>query len=204
MNFTRIVLFATSALLLTAAQAAFAATEPGLVDVTVMYSAQRANAPAGSSTAFWMNGTTGELAIPIPIPKLRSLSFVAEAARQHTGMVPSSPYSLSLFSGMGGLRWRFSNHALIQPYGQALAGGVHGFDGYFAAPRGRTTSYDTSFVMALGGGVDLAVSKHIWIRAVQADYYYSELLNRQANRQNQFRIGGGVVYRFPRWFWERQ
>jgi len=202
MKFRRIVLFATMAFLpvAIAAQAAPAATGPGLVDVTVMYSAQRTNAPAGSNSAFWMNGSTGQLAIPVR----RNLSFVTEIGRQHTTKVPASPYSLSLFSGMGGLRLRYPNHTIFQPYAQALAGGVHGFDGYFPSLRGRTTSYDTSFAMALGGGVDLAVSKHIWIRAVQADYYYSELLNRQANRQNQFRISGGVVFRFPRWFWERQ
>jgi hypothetical protein len=49
--------------------------------------------------------------------------------------------------------------------------------------------------MAIGGGVDIALSKHIWIRAVQADYFYSELRNVQGNQQNQLRIGAGIVLR---------
>ncbi|MCL2659179.1 MAG: hypothetical protein FWD64_01490 [Acidobacteriaceae bacterium] len=202
MNYTRIILSAALAFLPVAieAQAAPAATGPGPVDVAVMYSAQRANAPAGSSSAFWMNGATGELSIPV----WHNLSFVTAIAKQHTDRVPASQYSLSQFSGMGGLRLRLPNHTLFQPYAQALAGGVHGFDGYFPSPGSRTTSYDTAFAMALGGGVDLAISKHVWIRIVQADYFYTELRNRQANRQNQFRISGGIVYCFPRWFWERQ
>jgi outer membrane immunogenic protein len=77
-----------------------------------------------------------------------------------------------------------------------MFGGVHGFDSYFPAPAGKLpTSYDTSFAMAFGGGIDLAVSRHIWIRALQADYHYSELRNLQGDRQNQFRIGTGIVFR---------
>ena len=177
-----------------------AAHRANLVDVAVMYSAQRANAPVGNSSAFWMNGITGELAIPT----WRNLSVVIGVGGQHTNRIPVSNTGMGLNSVMGGLRLRVPNHTLFQPYVQALAGGVHGFDGYFPAQGKATASYDTSFAMALGGGVDLAVSKHIWIRAVQADYFYTELLNRQANRQNQFRISGGIVFRFPHWFWERQ
>ena len=69
------------------------------------------------------------------------------------------------------------------------------FDSYFPDRVGKLpTSYDTSFVLTVGGGLDIAVSKHIWIRAVQADYFYSER-NLQGNRQNQVRLGAGIVFR---------
>jgi hypothetical protein len=91
---------------------------------------------------------------------------------------------------------RVPNHTKLQPFGQALFGGVHGFDSYFPTPVGRLpTTYDTSFAMALGGGLDIAVSRHIWIRALQADYFYSELRNLQGNRQNEIRLGAGIVFR---------
>jgi outer membrane immunogenic protein len=32
---------------------------------------------------------------------------------------------------MGGVRWWAANHTRFQPFGQALFGGVHGFDGHF-------------------------------------------------------------------------
>ena len=86
------------------------------------------------------------------------------------------------------------NHTKFQSFAQALFGGVHGFDSYFPAPVGKLPiTYDTSFAMTIGCGVDIAVSRHVWIRAVQADYHYSELRNLQGNRQNQFRIGDAVV-----------
>ena len=49
--------------------------------------------------------------------------------------------------------------------------------------------------MVVGGGPDIAVSRHIWIRALKADYNYSSLRNLQGDNQNQFRISAGVGFR---------
>ena len=172
--------------------AALAQKPKNTLDATVMFTELHANAPVGGCGCFWMSGGTGEIAIPI----WRNFSAVAQVNGQRTGNIPDFNVGLSLLNGLGGLRIRVPTHTLLQPYGQALFGGVHGFDSYFPAPVGKLpTSYDTSFAMAIGGGVDLAVSRHIWIRAVQADYHYSELRNLQGNRQNQFRIGAGIVFR---------
>ena len=58
--------------------------------------------------------------------------------------------------------------------------------------------------MTLGGGVDWAISHSVWIRLPQLDYHYSQLHNLQGDRQNQFRVSGGIVLRFPPWLWEKQ
>ena len=57
------------------------------------------------------------------------------------------------------------------------------------------TTYDTSYAMVVGGGLEIAVSRHIWVRALKADYNYSSLRNLQGDNQNQFRISAGVVFR---------
>jgi opacity protein-like surface antigen len=133
----------------------------------------------------------------------RNFSAVLETGGHTTSNIPRFNTGLSLFYGMGGVRLRVANHTHYQPFGQALFGGVHGFDSYFPAPVGKLpTSYDTSFALTIGGGLDIAVSKHIWIRAVQADYFYSQLRNLQGDRQNQFRIGAGVLCRSPDWNWK--
>jgi hypothetical protein len=59
------------------------------------------------------------------------------------------------------------------------------------------TSYDASYAGIVNGVLDIAVSKHIWIRAVQADYFYFELRSLQGDRQNQLRIGTGVLSADP-------
>jgi outer membrane immunogenic protein len=151
-----------------------------------------ANAPVGGCGCFWMNGGTGGFSVPV----WRNFSAVVEAGGNHTDHIPRFNVGLSLLYGMGGIRMRVPNHTRFQPFGQALFGGVHGFDSYFPDRVGKLpTSYDTSFALTVGGGLDIAVSKHVWIRAIQADYFYSELRNLQGNRQNQVRLSAGLVFR---------
>lgn len=72
--------------------------------------------------------------------------------------------------------------------------GAHGFDGYFPT----TTTFSTtgnSFAFSTGGGVGLSLSDHIAARILQADYLYTRLPNAAGNRQNNFRIDAGIVFR---------
>jgi outer membrane immunogenic protein len=181
------ILLGCSLSLMTMAQ-----TPGNTIDASVMFSELRGNAPVGGCGCFWMAGGTGEIAIPV----WRNFSFVAEGGGNHTDTIPGTNVGLGLVLGLGGVRLRVPNHTKFQPFGQALFGGVHGFDSYFPVPVGKLpTTYDTSFAMAIGGGVDLAISRHIWIRVLQADYNYSELRNIQGDRQNQLRLGAGIVFR---------
>ena len=171
---------------------AYAQRPQNTFDAYMTYSEMRANAPVGGCGCFWMNGGVGGLSVPI----WRNFSGVVEAGGHTTDHIPRFNTGLSLFYGMGGIRMRLPNHTKFQPFGQGLFGGVHGFDSYFPDRVGKLpTSYDTSFALTVGGGLDVAVSKHIWIRAIQADYFYSELRNLQGNRQNQLRLGAGIVFR---------
>ena len=183
--------------LLSSFSAAVHAQRPAdAIEGYAIYSEMYANAPVGGCGCFWMNGGLGGFSIPV----MGNVSAVVEAGGHITDQIPGLNTGLSLFYGMGGVRLRVSNHTRFQPFAQALFGGVHGFDSYFPAPVGKLpTSYDTSFAYTVGGGLDIAISKHVWIRAVQADYFYSELRNIEGDRQNQFRIGAGVLFRGPDW-----
>ena len=152
------------ALLLSLTSIAPAQKPANTIDASLMFSELHANAPVGGCGCFWMAGGTGELSIPI----WRTFSAVAEAGGQHTDHITGFNVGLSLVSGMGGLRMRIHTHTLFQTYRQALFGGVHGFDSYFPDRVDKLpTSYDTSFAMAIGDGLDLALSHHIWVRAIQ-------------------------------------
>jgi hypothetical protein len=91
------------------------------IDAYVTYSAMRANAPVGGCGCFWMSGGTDGLSVPV----WRNFSAVVEAGGNHTSQIPGFNAGLSLFYGMGRIRWRFANHTRFQPFGQALFGGVH-------------------------------------------------------------------------------
>lgn len=182
-------------LLLSLPLAAAAQKPQNTFDVSAMYTALHANAPVGGCGCFWMSGGTGEIAVPV----WRNFSLEAQVNGETTDHIPNFNTGLSLLSGLGGVRMRVPTHTIFQPYAHALFGGVHGFDSYFPDRVGELpTSYDTSFAMAFGGGIDLRVSRHIWIRALEADYHYSELRNLQGDRQNQYRLGAGIVFRSSR------
>jgi opacity protein-like surface antigen len=63
-----------------------------------------------------------------------------------------------------------------------------------------------AFAMAFGGGIDIGLTRHLAIRAVQVDYLRSQfnatdalttgLSSSLSNRQNSFRYSTGVVFRF--------
>jgi hypothetical protein len=63
-----------------------------------------------------------------------------------------------------------------------------------------------AFAMAFGGGIDIGLTRHLAVRAVQVDYLRSQfnatdalttgLSSSLGNRQNSFRYSTGVVFRF--------
>jgi len=63
-----------------------------------------------------------------------------------------------------------------------------------------------AFAMAFGGGVDIGLTRHLTIRAVQVDYLRTQfnatdalttgLSSSLGNRQNSFRFSSGIVFRF--------
>lgn len=52
---------------------------------------------------------------------------------------------------------------------------------------------DNAFAMALGGGLDAGITRHVALRLVQADYFMTRFAS---DGQNNARISTGVVFRF--------
>ena len=95
------------------------------------------------------------------------------------------------FSYLSGPRFNL-RRGKIAPYAQVLFGGI-------AATSGIGHSGTTNaFAMTAGGGVDFKLSKLISIRPMQAEYYLTKFTDGLNNRQNNFRLSSGVVFRFGR------
>ena len=95
------------------------------------------------------------------------------------------------FSYLSGPRFNW-RRGRIAPYAQLLLGGL-------AATSGIGHSGTTNaFAMAAGGGMDFKLSKLISIRPIQAEYYLTKFPDGLNNRQNNFRLSSGVVFRFGR------
>jgi opacity protein-like surface antigen len=80
--------------------------------------------------------------------------------------------------------------AKITPFVQVLLGGVLTSSGI------QTIGWQSHFAMTVGGGVDVRVSKHVSIRPVNAEYFLTKIPDGLNQRQNNFRLGAGIVLRF--------
>jgi hypothetical protein len=78
----------------------------------------------------------------------------------------------------------------VTPFANVLFGGVLTSSGI------ATFGWQSHFAMAAGGGIDVRVSKHVALRPVQAEYLMTKIPDGLNNRQNNFRVGAGIVFRF--------
>ena len=111
-------------------------------------------------------------------------------------------------------------HSRVEPFAHALFGVAHRrvagdatikLDLIDKAPRGPGPALnpflpiagrrsDTSFAMAIGGGLDVKLADRLWLRAVQVDYVQTRFVQGypvygRAN-QNNVKVSAGLVFRF--------
>jgi hypothetical protein len=77
----------------------------------------------------------------------------------------------------------------IKPFAQVLVGPVWAEDGI-------TFGSVTAFGFTAGGGINLLISQHIAIRPFQVEYFLTKFRDGNSNRQDNFRFGTGIVFRF--------
>jgi opacity protein-like surface antigen len=97
-----------------------------------------------------------------------------------------------VFSYLVGPRVNF-RHARFTPFVQALFGGVHTTDGI-----AQSTGGQDHFAMTAGGGLDFKVSRHVSVRPIQAEYFMTKIPDGLNNRQDNLRLGAGIVFRLGR------
>jgi outer membrane protein OmpA-like peptidoglycan-associated protein/opacity protein-like surface antigen len=101
-----------------------------------------------------------------------------------------------------GPRISFRNHTRITPFAQVLFGGVHASEVTLSdctGPGCTPLPSQNSFALTAGGGFDIGLSRHISIRAIQAEYMmtrFADLTTGGGNTQNDLRLSSGLVFRF--------
>jgi opacity protein-like surface antigen len=83
-------------------------------------------------------------------------------------------------------------HGKVTPFAQTLFGGIRTTDGIIQSGS------ENNFAMTAGGGVDFKVSKHVSVRPVQAEYFMTKIPDGLSNRQDNLRLGTGIVFRLGR------
>jgi peptidoglycan-associated lipoprotein len=97
-----------------------------------------------------------------------------------------------VFTYLLGPRVNF-RHGRLTPFVQALFGGVRTTDGI-----AQSTGTEDNFAMTAGGGIDFKVSRRISVRPIQAEYFMTKIPDGLNNRQDNLRIGAGIVVRLGR------
>jgi opacity protein-like surface antigen len=111
-----------------------------------------------------------------------------------------------VYQFLAGPHVAFRTTTRAAPFVRALFGAAR-FSGTYSNPAATITDKQTSFAMAVGGGVDVGVNRHLSIRAVQIDYNPILLRRRilrdstgvpfelKGVRRDDVRLSFGVVVR---------
>jgi hypothetical protein len=163
---------------------------PSGPDVTVTYNPMLANVTTGN--AFWMQGGSAQIHDQL----WHGLGVAGNVIGLHTGNMHSSSVGLDLIAYTAGLRYTWAwPRGRISYFGEVLGGGVHGANSIFPT-RSQINSSANSLALQLGGGINLPVSRHLMVRAIEADWLRTQLPNGTTNVQNNLRLGAGITYRF--------
>jgi peptidoglycan-associated lipoprotein len=171
-------------------QAASSSFQLSSIDLAATYTTERSNVTPTGGSNFWAQGGSFDAGFTF----YHGFGVAANFTGDHASNIAPG-VNLSLMHFMAGPRYtlRFSSKHESRVFSEALFGGVHGFDSVF--PVGTTVSSSAnSFSMQVGGGWDIVVSKHLAIRAFEADYVRTSLPNNGTNVQNFLRLAFGVTY----------
>jgi hypothetical protein len=132
-------------------------------------------------------------------------TFTAPIVTPH-GTIPAGTYNSqgNMFTYLFGpvVRLPISK---VTPFGEILFGGSNS-NGYFNLSRAigagggtlAATPTQHPFTMAVGGGLDINLSRHFAVRPIEIDYLLTRYSNpiTNVNNQNNFRYLAGVIYKF--------
>jgi outer membrane immunogenic protein len=150
----------------------------------------RTNAPPAGCGCFSLNGGAAWVGYNFR----GNLALIGEVSGSGASNIEGTTGSLKLTSFLAGLRYS-RHHSRLAPFGQVLLGGAHA-SGELTPNSSGLAGSETAFAMTAGGGLDVKLSHHLSLRVVQADYFLTHFNNSLNNRQNDFRIGAGLVFRF--------
>ncbi|HXB61569.1 MAG TPA: hypothetical protein VNU94_01805 [Acidobacteriaceae bacterium] len=168
-------------------------------DVAITFDAEHSRVARPNGNGFWLKGGSADAAATF----WKGLGLAANFTGERTDNAANG-VALSKFAYMFGPRYtldtakytdRYLDKHDMRLFGEALFGGVHGFDSIFPAASGVSSSAN-AFSMQLGGGVDVALAEGFSVRALEVDYVRTSLPNAGSNTQNDLRLAFGVSYRF--------
>jgi opacity protein-like surface antigen len=163
---------------------------------TYAYMRSNIKGPGGYSEGLQVNGGTGSMTFNVT----NSLGIVAELGGYNSSTVSSAGgKDISFASYLFGPRYSFRKWDTITPYVQTLFGGVKGNNALTVGASGQSGQFQANqnaFAWTVGGGMDAKVTNYLAVRVFQAEYFMTKWPDGAQNRQTNFRIETGLVFRF--------
>lgn len=181
-----------AALLLLAGSASLRAQTAPRMDLAVSFLADR-SLQANTGANFWAEGGSVELGADA----FHGFGVAANVSGVHTASVGSDNVPLSLVTATFGPRYRWHEGHRISPYGEVLLGEADGFRSLFPSASGAERSA-SSLALQTGGGIDLRLTSHLAVRAIEASWLRTQLPSGTNDRQNSIQVGTGMVACFGR------
>ena len=148
------------------------------------FTAIRANAAPGDCGCFYMYGGNAQVSMATH----KGLSILLDYGRTSARNINGEDHNLTLSSYMGGVRYTPSLEKRWSPYGQVLVGSAHTSSNY------AIDADVYRFAAAVGGGVNIGLSKRFDLRLAEVQYLLTRIPNSVNEIQNQLRLSTGVVY----------
>jgi outer membrane immunogenic protein len=120
------------------------------------------------------------------------LGVVGDLAGFYATSSGNGAFAGAFLTYLAGPRVNF-RHGKFTPFVQALFGGVRTTDGI-----AQSTGTENNFALTTGGGIDFKVSRHVSVRPIQAEYFMTKIPDGLNNRQDNLRLGAGIVLRLGR------
>jgi outer membrane protein OmpA-like peptidoglycan-associated protein len=108
----------------------------------------------------------------------------------------------SAYTYLFGPRLSYRRYDRITPFAQALFGGAYASSVTLSNCTGANCTplpQQNAFALVAGGGLDIRLSRHLSLRAVQAEYMmtrFNDPATSASQQQNDLRLGTGLVFRF--------
>lgn len=125
-----------------------------------------------------------------------------------TGPGANPPFTVdssgTAYTYLFGPRLSFRNNSRFTPFVQALFGGAQASKVTVSGCTGGSCTplpSQNAFALTAGGGVDIRFSRHISLRAIQAEYLmtrFADPTTGSGNTQDDMRLSSGLVFRFGR------
>ena len=145
--------------------------------------------PSGGAPSFTAQGGSGALVYNFN----KTLGVVADLGAYHNGSDVN--FSPTAFSYLFGPRLNLRKQK-VTPYVQALFGGVRVTSNLLDPDTGVSVP-QSAFAAAFGGGMDVRLSDHIYLKPFQVEYMMTRVPNLWSpdNMQNNLRYSAGIVFR---------